>query len=209
VNKFAQHCGGALAWRSYRTPDELREFHALARQVSARTYQERLLDAGLPGDDDFVAALQDAARQDLVRAFILFHGERPVSYLHCPVEGSRLVYAYLGYDPEYLSHSVGTVLFWLALESLFAEGRFAWFDFTEGESDHKRLFATQGVASANVHFLRPTPRLRVLLALHRATGRFSGALGLWLDRHGIKARVKRWLRFGLRGAPRAQETAPR
>ena len=39
-------------------------------------------------------------------------------------------YAYLGYDPDYLHLSVGTVLQWLALDSLFAERRFRFFDFT-------------------------------------------------------------------------------
>ena len=34
--------GGALAVRRFRTPDELTDFHRIARAISARTYQERL-----------------------------------------------------------------------------------------------------------------------------------------------------------------------
>jgi hypothetical protein len=53
VRKFAKLCGGEPTWRTYRTPKEMEEFYRLAREVSRRTYQERLLDAGLPETDEF------------------------------------------------------------------------------------------------------------------------------------------------------------
>lgn len=203
VSRFADQTGGALKWRRYAGADEMAEFHRHARAVSARTYQERLLDAGLPEGDGFVAEMMALAAADALRAFILFDGERPVSYLYCPVEGDTLIYAYLGYDPDYLRHSAGTVLFWVALQSLFEEGRFACFDFTEGESDHKRLFATHGTPAANVYFLRPTLRLRLLARTHNGFASMSTALGEWLERHGLRARIRRLLRFGRQAAPAA------
>jgi CelD/BcsL family acetyltransferase involved in cellulose biosynthesis len=200
LTRFTELTGGKLQWRRYTNPDEMVEFRRHARSVSARTYQERLLDAGLPEGDDFVAEMTRLAAADAVRAFILFHGERPVSYLYCPVEGDTLIYAYLGYDPDYLKHSAGTVLFWTALQSLFNERRFACFDFTEGESEHKRLFATHGTPAADVFFLWPTWRLRTLTHVHHGFASMSTALGEWLERHGMRTRIRRLLRFGRRPA---------
>lgn len=200
VNRYAAHCGGALAWRVFKAPDEMPVFHRLARAVSGRTYQEKLLDAGLPDSDDFVHTLRELARLDQVRAFILFDGERPVSYLYCPVQSGVLIYAYLGYDPEYLKLSVGTVLQWLALESLFDEGRFDFFDFTEGQSEHKRLFATHDIRCANILFIRRSLRNRMLVHSHHAFDRLSESIGDGLQRLGLKARIKRILRFGATGA---------
>ena len=196
VKKWAEFCGGEPTWRSFRTPGEMAQFHPLARTVSTRTYQERLLDAGLPEDSEFIAGMRHAAEQDRARGYILFKSDRPVSYLYCPIEEGTVVYAYLGYDPEYLKHSVGTVLQWLALEQLFAEARFRHFDFTEGESDHKRLFATHVVPSANVMFLRRTWRNRMLLAVHSGFNRAVAGLGAALSRWGLRARLRQWLRFG-------------
>jgi CelD/BcsL family acetyltransferase involved in cellulose biosynthesis len=203
VSRFAERRGGALQWRRYASADEMAEFHRHARAVSARTYQERLLEVGLPEGDGFVAEMMALAAVDAVRAFILFDGERPVSYLYCPVEGDTLIYAYLGYDPDYLRYSAGTVLFWVALQSLFDEDRFACFDFTEGESDHKRLFATHGTPAANVYLLRPTLRLRLLARLHHGFASMSMALGEWLERRGLRARIRRLLRFGRQAASAA------
>ncbi len=136
---------GALTSRRYRTSAELAEFFDFARRVSANSYQERLLDCGLPTGQDFVDDAIQAASHDDLRAFLLFAQGEPVSYLYCPVENGVLQYAYLGYLPEHSKLSPGTVLQWLAMESLFAEHRFTAFDFTEGDSEHKRFFSTHQV----------------------------------------------------------------
>jgi hypothetical protein len=195
VRKYAEHSGGTLSWKTYRTVEEIREFLPLAREVAKKTYQERLLDAGIPECEWFVREMESLAAQDHVRAYILFDREHPVSYLYCPVDDGTLIYAYLGYDPDYMKLSVGTVLQWLAVEQMFGEGCFRYFDFTEGESDHKRLFATHEMLCANVLFLKNTLRNRILAHGHWWTGRFSGWLGDTLDKFGIKAKVKKFLRF--------------
>ncbi len=195
IRKYAEHSGGSLSWKTYRTVEELREFLPLARDVAKKTYQEKLLDAGIPESERFVREMESLAAQDHVRAYILFDRERPVSYLYCPVEDGTLIYAYLGYDPDYMKLSVGTVLQWLAVEQMFGEGCFRYFDFTEGESDHKRLFATHEMLCVNVLFLRNTLKNRILAHSHWRMGRFSGWLGDTLDKFGIKAKVKKFLRF--------------
>ncbi len=200
VKKFAEHCGGTLKWTRYCTPQELERFFPLAIELSGRTYQERLLDAGLPTDDAFRTSMGARAARDEVRAFMLFDGERPVSYLFCPVDAGVVSYAYLGYDPDYRKHSVGTVLQWLALESLFEEKRFRFFDFTEGESDHKRLFATHLQRRANVMFVRAGLKNSLVLRAHHGFNRFGESLGDLLQRWGLKAAIRKVLRFGFKPA---------
>lgn len=194
IKKFVAHCGGMLTWKTYKTPAEMREFFRLARTVSRLTYQERLLDAGIPESEDFIREAEALAAQQSVRAYLLFHGERPVSYLYCPVQEGVLIYAYLGYDPEYMQLSVGTVLQWLAMEQIFAEGGFRYFDFTEGQSEHKRFFATHQQQCANVFMLKKTFRNAMVIYTHLLMDRFSTWLGSTLDKWGVKARARHLLR---------------
>lgn len=196
VRKFAEHCGGALNWKVYRHPDQVMDFYRLARQVSGKTYQEKLLDAGLPEGDAFVQSMMTLAEADQMRGYILFDNEEPIAYLYCPVHDGVLIYAYLGYDPAYREWSVGTVLQWQALEDLFNECRFRYFDFTEGESDHKRLFATDNIQCANVYFLRPGLRNRLLVRGQQGMDKLSSGIGNVLERYGLKARIKQLIRFG-------------
>lgn len=160
--------------RRYRTAAEFDVFHPIARRVSARTYQERLLDAGLPANP---APLRALAADDGVRAWLLLVGGAPAAYLCCTQQGSALRYDYVGHDPAFADLSPGTVLQAAAFEDLFAD-RFARFDFTEGEGQHKRLFASDGVACVDLLLLEPSVTNRAILA---ALVGFDGATA-WAKR---------------------------
>lgn len=196
VRKFAEQTGGSARWQLYRTPAEIETFMQLALPLSRRTYQDRLLDAGLPDTEEFHEQALQWAATDEVRAYLLFDGERAVSYLFCPASEGVLTYSFQGYDPEYMKLSVGTVLQWLALEHLFNEGKFRFFDFDEGESEHKRLFATEQRLCANIYMVRRSMTNSMLLRAHYAMNQFSSWMGRIFDRFGLKARLRRALRFG-------------
>lgn len=163
LKRYAELSGGVLDVRSYRTAEEIPAFVAAASLVSRKSYQHRLLDAGLPDDDAARAEMATLAAADQVRAFLLFRDDRPVAYLYMPVAGDTLIYAYLGYDPEEAELSPGTVLQIEAIRMLAEEGRYGRLDFTEGEGQHKRLFSTGGIACADVLLLRPTMGHRLLI----------------------------------------------
>lgn len=196
INKFEEYCEKKNSWRVYKTPDEMRDFHHLARQVSKKTYQEKLLDAGIPESPQFIQEMMALAADQQVRGYILFNDDIPVSYLYCPIVEETLIYAYLGYDPAYLKLSVGTLLQWFALQDLFAEQRFKIFDFTEGQSEHKRFFSTHELSCVNVLFLRRNMKNLVFIYGHYCMGWFSHHLGIFLDRFGWKSKIKKILRFG-------------
>lgn len=172
AKKLAEASGGALEVRRYRTSDELAAAHPLARRVSATTYQERLMGAGLPDDPRWLAEQQRLAAGDAVRAWLLFLAGEPIAYLWCGADGAALRYDHVGHDPGHHALSPGSVLMDVALTDLFAD-RFRWFDFTEGEGQHKRTLASGGVACRDVLLLKPTLANRGAVA---AVGGFDAAM---------------------------------
>lgn len=186
VKKLAEEVGGYTV-SEHRTPAEIEAFLAAALPLSAKTYQARLLGAGLPDGPDARRAMLAAAEADQMRAFLLHAGREAVAYLALPVAGETLVYAHLGYDPAFARLSPGTVLQMDALERLFAEQRYRWFDFTEGDGAHKELFGTGHAACSTLVLLEPTLANRTLLgaragfdasvAQAKALAERSGALG--------------------------------
>ncbi len=169
TRKLAEAGDGLLDVRGYRTPAELAIFHPLARAVSATTYQERLMQSGLPADAAHGHAL---AAADGVRAWLLFLRDAPIAYLWCGADGDTLRYDHVGHDPAYGALSPGNVLLGAALASLFGD-RFARFDFTEGEGQHKRALASGGLACRDLLLLRPTLANRASVA---AVGGFDAAM---------------------------------
>jgi hypothetical protein len=191
VRKFAEISGGEIDWREFLGAEGLDEFHRLAVEVSRRTYQERLLQAGLPPRDRFQQIL---ATSPGARGYLLFVRERPVAYMFCPERSGNLLYQNVGYDPEYQHGNPGTVLLYLVLERLFAEGRHRAFDFTEGEGPHKEFFANQNVFCADIYYFRDTVRHWLLVTAH--TGLYVGSrtLARTLGRAGLKDRIKKLVR---------------
>lgn len=175
ARRLTERSGGALDLRCYRSPEEMAAFHRDARALSARTYQERRLGAGLPDGPEALAGMQALARRDAVRAWLLFVDGAPAAYLYAPADGDTLIYAWLGYDPAFADLSPGTVLQLEAMRALMAEGRFRLFDFTEGDGQHKRQFATGAVDCVDLLLVRPT---LANLAVAHLLGGFDAAVAL-------------------------------
>ncbi|MFL0671349.1 MAG: GNAT family N-acetyltransferase [Erythrobacter sp.] len=162
ARKLAEDAGGYTI-TEHRTASEVEQFLSLALPLSARTYQARLLDAGLPASPQARRAMLEAAKAGRMRCFLLHAGGQAAAYLSLPVVGDTLVYAHLGYDPDWARLSPGTVLQMEALERLFAEGGYRWFDFTEGEGAHKALFGTDSAECASLMLLKSSLANRALL----------------------------------------------
>lgn len=173
--KIAAESGGDLDVRAFRTPDELEAFHDVARRISLRTYQERLMGSGLPDSPEFLRTMLSQAAADRLRAWLLYIGSEPAAYLYCPIVGDTVIYAHVGHDPAFNDLSPGAVLQLEAMRDLFDEQRYARFDFTEGEGQHKRQLATGGVACVDLLLLRPSLANRLTTV---ALGGFNNSVAL-------------------------------
>ena len=71
------------------------------------------------------------------------------------------------------------------------ESRLRYFDFIEGQSDHKRLLATHQRQCARMAFARAKLRNVAIVRSHALMDRFSGWASGLLDRYGVKAKVRR------------------
>ena len=171
--KFEEASGGALDVRQYSRPGEVGEFFAHAREVSAETYQERLLDAGLPADA--LPEMRALAERGEIRGWLLFLDERPIAYLYAPAQGRTLLYAHLGYRAAFGHLSPGSVLQFEAMRMLMEEGAFSYFDFTEGDGQHKRQFASASVPSHDLLLVRDTFGNRAVL---RSLAAFDSSVAL-------------------------------
>lgn len=193
VKKFLGEAG-PNAFQVFRTPEDMSLFYPRAREISEKTYQERLLGSGLPGHAKYLEQMRALAAEDRASGFLLSLNGTAVAYLYCTIRDGIVFYDYLGFDPDTSHRSPGTVLQYLALENLFAEGRYKMFDFTEGEGQHKALFATGSVACADIYYFPFNFRYRVLVTMHRLFGCLDRALGKLLERAGLKQKLKRLLR---------------
>jgi hypothetical protein len=193
VVKFKKESGGLIDFREYKNPDEMRAFYPIALSISKRTYQEKLLGAGLPEDQSFQTEMFRLSENQAVRGYILFLNGIPVAYLYCPVINGCFVYNYLGYDPGFSKLSPGNVLQINVIKHLLSEGGHRAFDFTEGEGQHKKHFSTDYQFCGDVFFLEK--RLFFLIFFHTFSICCSRFIVSMLDYFGLKKKIKNFFRF--------------
>jgi hypothetical protein len=195
IKRFAEASGGQISWREFTRPGEMAEFCLLAREVSRKTYQERLLSTGLPSSADFVARATALAGFKGVLGFILLLDSRPVAYMCCFCVDGIVTYDYLGYDPAFQPLSPGSVLQYLTLQSLFdCHKDVRIFDFTGGEAPQKSFFGRENRLCARSYFFRRTLINIALVGLHYRLDRFVESAGYLFDRCGIKQPLKKLIR---------------
>ena len=194
LKRVAEASGGAPRFSVLKSPDEVEQFMAVALPLSERTYQARLLDAGLPTSREFAAHLQEQARAGAVRGYLLYIADKPAAYVLCFCRQRVATYDYVGFDADLQAHSPGTVLQYLVLEALFQDPDVDVFDFTEGEGAQKQLFATDHRLCAKSYVLKHTASNVAIVRLHQLTNSASESIGRVLQRFGLKDRVRRLLR---------------
>ncbi len=204
VRKFERIFGPENNFRVYATPEEIAEFWPLARQISTTTFQERMLGQGLPDDPEFRKAIDTLARANRVRGYLLLAASRPVSYVFGPVLENRIfLYDFVGYDSAFAKLSPGIVLQYYIIRSIFQEERLEVYDLCVGEGEHKRTFANDCKACADIIYLRANAKSRALVTVHFVLQRLSRLIVTMFDRLHCKAAVKKIIRSQFQ-----QETSP-
>ena len=197
VKKLAKHLGaedGEIDLRSYSSAAEVREWYPIARSVSELTYQEKLLKRGLPEESEFLDEIVEKAEKGRFRGYLLFDGskDKAIAFLACPIsEGGAMIYDHVGHDPEYDKLSPGAVLLYKVLQDAFGDPSVRVFDFTEGEGDHKKRFATHESQCADVFFFKKNAGNAAKIGAHALVDGSLRSVSDLLERFDLKDRIKK------------------
>jgi hypothetical protein len=184
-----------FSYKIYQHADEVDEFHLHACAVGEHTYQNRLFNSSIPNDEDYKAQMKNLAEKDAFLGLILFKDNKPCAYLYLPIIEDVYIYAYLGYIQEFSKFSPGTILQFYAFEKIFDEKlKASYFDFTEGDGQHKEFFATDKRICCNCLVFEKTFSIMFLLKTQMMFDAFSGFLGKILDKYNLRAKIKKIIR---------------
>lgn len=192
--KLVERSGGRLDIRRYDHPDHMATFHQNARTISVKTFQEKLMDDGLPADPSFLDEIKMKALDRQCYGTILYLDERPISFLYCERQGSGWLAVFGGFDPDYANLSPGTVHLLSELEASFDDPNAAFFDFGPGPSDYKQFFSTHDVPCSDVLILDKNWRHRLVIETHKLLGLVSEKGVQMATALRVKERVRQMIR---------------
>jgi CelD/BcsL family acetyltransferase involved in cellulose biosynthesis len=202
IRLFTRACNGSLEWREFSCAREMAEFHSLASSVSRKTYQHRLLRAGIDTSSCFREAIVRGVMGQS-RGYILFRQRTPIAYMFCQVRCCDLVIGQMGFDPSFAADSPGSLLLWFVLGRLFASGEFRRLDLGEGAYRYKARLATGSVEVAEIYVFPWNFRNAALVLTHSAAAGAASLLRSALEALGVAGCLKKMTRYGIGRAVRS------
>ncbi len=194
VKRFSERQQGCSGVELITTPADMARFHHEALCISEETYQHKLLKSGLPADKTFVVHLERLAREGKARGYLLKDRGRPVAYAWCNLVDDVLKYEIVGYLPGSADLSPGTVLLYHIIEDAHTIANCKFLDFGPGEAVYKSMFANRKVEFVDVYLFRMNVVNVMMVCLHRSLALANEGLGRLLEKMGVKARIKRFIR---------------
>ena len=191
---LAELDGGRLDCREYRLPKQMADFYQLADCLSKRTYQERVLREGFINRAGSYEDLQELAKFDAVRGYVLFNAGQAIAYVFCRCYSDTLLYDVIGYDTRFHKYSPGSVLLYVIIQKIFAEGTFKYLDFGEDGSWYKEFWSTGVVRCARGYYFPMVIPIISAVLMHVASNAVSDLLGTVLATFGLRHTVRRILR---------------
>jgi len=175
-----------------REPSDVERIVEDVELVAKKTYQ-RGLGVGFSVSDETWNRLRFQAEKFWLRAFILYIEDQPCAFWVGALYDGVFYSDYLGHDPAYDRHSIGTFLTTKAIESLCSEGG-KQIDFGPGDSRYKRQFGTSNSEELSIFIFAPSLKGMVLNCGRTIFGCIDWILREGFKRTDIPQRIKKMWR---------------
>ena len=194
VKKFSEEFGDQNLFKMYG-PSEMEEFLTIAREMSARTWQEQFLGRTIQESPEFKKEIDPLIEDGAVRGYILFASGRPAAFVLGPIiDGHVFLFDYVGFDPEYHKWSPGIVLQYYVIKSLFEDPEIDIYDLCTGEGEHKRIFASTDRWCGRVYFFSFRLKFIALIGAHFVLHKSTRLIVHILEKLDLKQKIKKLLR---------------
>ena len=177
----------------YTEPEQVDELIAILSQISHRTYQHHLLSLGIENNPEQVVELRSAASYGWLRAYVLWIDDAAVAFNIGYNHGHTFYGYHMGYDPKFSKLQPGIFLLAEIVVDLLSKNIYC-LDFLSGDSLFKRRLSNASKKERH-YYLIPRGWPGTAYAFSLSTSNFlSEKIGNWLERRGLKSRIKRSIR---------------
>jgi len=197
ANRLHRAFAATLRVELLRLPSQHEQLVRDLDRIGRLTYQ-RAVGTGFSNTPEERTLTALALERGWLRAWVLYDGDRPISYWLGSVYRGTLLLRATGYDDAYAAHRVGAYLLARLIEDACADPDISVVDFGPGRSEYKQHFTNESHAERNLLVFAPTLRARRVSAVRTAV-----LAAAWIGRGSADAlrvtnRVKRGWRRRLR-----------
>lgn len=195
MRRFETNFSGGVEFDAFSERAEVESFLRRIEPVSLKTYQARLLGLGIDSVGYIGNKVVEGARRGYSRCYLLSVNGRPIAwrigFLYRGVYCSH----HVGYDPEFEHWHPGVVTHLYSVRDLSecCTGVHT-LDMLYGDNDFKRKSSNAFREECNYYLFPRTLRGALTYGALASSNRLSAFASSVLQRWGLKAKVKAWIR---------------
>ena len=197
LRRFESHFEGRFTLEVYQDPTDVAQFLDRVEAVSRRTYQGRMLGLEITRDGFIGNKAIEGARLGITRCYLLTVDQKPLSWRIGLVSDGTFCSHHVGYDPDFEDWHPGVLMHLYSVRHMAEVARdVCVLDLLYGDNDFKRRASNGSRDEQNLYLFPRTPRGALTYASLALCNSVSGTIGRLLERAGLKARLKAFLRRG-------------
>jgi CelD/BcsL family acetyltransferase involved in cellulose biosynthesis len=194
---------GRVAYRTFRSPEEVDRACADVEAVAAKTYQ-RGIGAGFANNEENRKRFRLCAEKGWLRVYALYIDDQPRAFWSGTLYRGIFHLDFTGFDPELRKYEPGTAVFLKMIEDLCASG-VTLVDFGLGTAPYKERFGDTSWEEISPWVFAPGFRGNTLGLLVGASNVLNRATKSFLQKTDLANRIKRLWRGKLAAkAPQAE-----
>jgi len=187
-----------LTVKSFRNCSEVEQTLKDTEAIASKSYH-RGLGAGFVNNTETQRIWSLAAREDWLRAYLLYIDEKPVAFWNGLLYGKTFFTGTTGFDSAFGEYRPGIFLLRKMVEDLCQENVADAIDFGFGDAQYKRDWCDENWQEASIFLFSPTFKGALLNATRTPLLALSKSAQHILAHVGLLARVKRLWRDRLEG----------
>lgn len=194
--RFNDKTGGKFETRCFTKPEEVETFIADAAKVSSRTYQFKLLGAGLRNCEALEDRFDRMARLGWFRSYVLYVDGEPVAFQVGYVFNKTFSAQDIGYDPAFSKLQTGIFLHTEIVSDLLSRpGEVTSWDFGNLDTIHKQRLSNRSELSGFFYLVPKGPRGAAISISMNCMNAASAGLGRLLDKFKLRQKIRKFLRI--------------
>jgi GNAT acetyltransferase-like protein len=186
---------GRCEVRKFTAPEQISEMVQLIEPISTKTYHYHLLGQDLTASNkQLIRNLKIYAQEGWLRGYLLLGDNRPIAYVIGYLVNGCFQSEFTGYDPEFAHAAPGILIQLQVVEDLISTGTADLLDYGAGGASYKRELGNRLYEEGSLLACRRTLYASSAAISERLFANASRVGAHVLDRTGLKARLKKFLR---------------
>jgi hypothetical protein len=188
--KLAGKLNGPVEVVCYRNEKDVDYIIETSCEISRLTYKHTL-DVGIVDNALTRATLKQAARNGILRAYLLYVNDVPCAFEIGVCCGDVFLPEYMGYDPKWTAFGPGALLWVKVIEDLCTDPLINILDYGFGDAAYKERLGTKSWPEASVYIFAPRLRPVVINMLRISVSVTNSILRFIVQKVGSVGWIKR------------------